>query len=48
MPVSKTLTEQARKTLKDELISGFKGAETATSIGVVKKYVLGINRECVD
>lgn len=48
MPVSKILTEQARKTLKDELISGFKGAETATSIGVVKKYVLGINRECVD
>jgi len=48
MPISKILTEQARKMLKDEMISGFKGAETATSIGVVKKYVLGINGECVE
>lgn len=48
MPVSKKLTELARKSLKDEMISGFKGAETAIGIGVVQKYVLGINRECVE
>ncbi len=46
MPVSKGLTELARKMLKDDMISGFKGAETAKGIGVVNKYVLGINREC--
>ncbi len=48
MPVSKILTEQARKSLKDDMIEGFKGAETAKGIGIVKNYVLGINRECVE
>jgi len=47
MPIAKKLTVLARKNLKDEMISGFKGAETAVSIGVVKNYVLGINSECV-
>lgn len=46
MPVSKKLTELAKAKLKDDMISGFKGAETAKSIGIVKKYVLGINKEC--
>ncbi|MDX1943340.1 MAG: M15 family metallopeptidase [Saprospiraceae bacterium] len=47
MPVSKKLTLLAKEQLKDEMIQGFKGSETATSIGIVKKYVLGINQECL-
>lgn len=44
-PVSDVLTEYASKHLKNEMISGFKGAETAEEIDVVKTYVLGINPE---
>ncbi|MFN7115682.1 MAG: M15 family metallopeptidase [Saprospiraceae bacterium] len=47
MPVSKKLTALASQKLKDEMIDGFKGAETAKSIGIVEKYVLGINQECL-
>jgi len=47
MPVSKRLTEKARSLLRDEQISGFDGADTATSIGVVRKYVLGIGEACL-
>jgi hypothetical protein len=32
--------------MKDKLITGFSGAETAVEIGVVEKYVLGINHQC--
>jgi hypothetical protein len=32
--------------MKDSMITGFSGAETATEIGVVEKYVLGINQQC--
>jgi LAS superfamily LD-carboxypeptidase LdcB len=46
MPVSEPLTRFAEKNLKNEMISGFLGAETATKIGVVEKYVLGINPAC--
>lgn len=42
-PVSDVLTEYAAKHLKDSMISGFKGAETAEQINVVETYVLGIN-----
>ncbi|WP_236973744.1 M15 family metallopeptidase [Membranihabitans maritimus] len=42
-PVADILTEVASRHLKDSMIDGFKGAETATKIGVVKRYVLGIN-----
>lgn len=45
-PVSGQLTALAAQQLKDDMISGFKGAETATQIGVVEKYVLGINAAC--
>ena len=44
LPISKQLTELARREMKDELIKGFKGAETAQEIGVVEKYILGINK----
>lgn len=47
MSVSEKLTELARKELKNEMINGFQGSETAPMIDVVKHYVLGINQECV-
>ncbi len=46
MPLSQTLTRQAEAELKDEMIKGFMGAEAAVEIGVVEKYVLGINKAC--
>jgi zinc D-Ala-D-Ala carboxypeptidase len=46
MPVSAVLTSQAEKQLNNKMISGFKGAETAEKIGIVEKYVLGINPNC--
>jgi len=46
MPLSQTLTQQAQAELKDSMIQGFMGAEAATEIGVVEKYVLGINPAC--
>lgn len=46
MPVSNKLTTFARNYMKDKLITGFSGAETAAEIGVVEKYVLGINQQC--
>ena len=46
LPVSQKLTTLARSQMKDNMITGFSGAETAQEIGVVKKYVLGINPQC--
>jgi len=46
LPVAKQLTDFAAAQLKDDMITGFRGAEAAKSIGVVEKYVLGINPEC--
>ena len=46
MPVSRHLLEVAKKEMKDEMISGFQGAETAVEIGVVEKYILGISPAC--
>ncbi len=46
MPVSENLTQLAKEKLTNEMISGFQGAEAATKIDVVSKYVLGINHEC--
>lgn len=40
------ITAFAEKNLKNKMIAGFKGAETATDIDVVGKYVLGINQGC--
>lgn len=45
-PLSKTLLEQYKNNLSDADIKGFKGAETAAEIGIVKNYVLGINTTC--
>ena len=46
MPISNKLTTFARNYMKDKLITGFSGAETAVEISVVEKYVLGINQQC--
>lgn len=46
MPISQKLTTFARNQMKDKQITGFSGAETAVEIGVVEKYVLGINHQC--
>jgi len=47
LPISQQLTELAKTALTDEMISGFDGADAAKEIGVVSKYVLGINKECL-
>lgn len=45
-PVSAPLTAYAKENLKNEMIDGFLGSESAPMIDVVKHYVLGINQEC--
>lgn len=47
LPVARQLTTLARKSLNDDMVTGFKGSEAATRIGVVEKYVLGINSDCL-
>ena len=47
LPIAKKLSDQAKLRLKNKMIQGFKGAETAQQIDVVKHYVLGINQECL-
>lgn len=47
LPLSVPLINQAKLRFKNEMVQGFKGSETATEIDVVKKYVLGINQECL-
>lgn len=46
LPVAKKLTQQYKSKIKDSDISGFEGSETATEIGMIEKYVLGINKDC--
>jgi LAS superfamily LD-carboxypeptidase LdcB len=46
MPISSKLTKLAESALVNEMISGFDGSETAVSIDVVSKYVLGVNSAC--
>ncbi len=47
MPIAQKLTDLAARSLTDDMIGGFKGAETAVEIGIVEKYVLGVNQECL-
>lgn len=46
LPIARRLTRLAAQQMKDEMIQGFSGAETATGISIVQKYVLGINEDC--
>ncbi len=45
-PLSDRYTTFAEAYMKNEMITGFKGAETAGDIDVVKNYVLGISELC--
>ena len=47
LPIARPLTDMARAKLQNSDISGFEGAETAGSIDVVRKYVLGVNPACL-
>jgi LAS superfamily LD-carboxypeptidase LdcB len=46
MPISSFLTGLAKRELKNEMITGFLGSESAVLIDVVDHYVLGINKDC--
>lgn len=46
LPVSKQLTHLYQKEIKNESITGFLGAESAKSIDVIQKFVLGIHPAC--
>ncbi len=45
IPLSADLIQEAER-LNDNMIKGFMGAEQAEAIGVVEKYILGINSTC--
>lgn len=47
LPISKNLTDAYAQKISDQDIGGFLGAESAPMIEVVKKYVLGINPDCL-
>lgn len=47
MPVSKPLTDFCQRKMFNNKITGFLGSQTAPSIDIVKKYMLGINPECL-
>ena len=47
LPLSKKYIDQMNLRMKDDLVKGFEGAKVAKEIGVVKKYILGINHECL-
>lgn len=46
LPVASELIREYERSVKDSDISGFMGSATAQEIGVVGKYVLGINPKC--
>ena len=47
IPLAKKLSDQASIRFTDAMIQGFEGAEAAKEIGIVQKFVLGINKECL-
>jgi zinc D-Ala-D-Ala carboxypeptidase len=47
LPLAKKYTDYAKTNLNNGLFSGFKGANTASDIDVVRNYVLGINNTCL-
>lgn len=46
LPIADKYFHMAEDHVKDEMIAGFKGAEVAKNIGVVQKYILGIDKSC--
>lgn len=47
LPLATRLSDQYKIRLTNADISGFDGAETAPQIDIIKKYVLGINHQCL-
>lgn len=45
-PLAGPMLQSAKTNLRDEDITGFRGAETATDIRIIKNYVLGVSQEC--
>lgn len=45
-PLSEDFTKYSANLLNDFKFMGFSGAETASEIGIVKNYVLGIDNQC--
>jgi len=45
-PLSYHYTQQAKLRLSDKSFTGFAGSSTATRIGIINKYVLGIDPSC--
>ncbi len=46
-PLSSELTRFAKENITENMITGFDGANTAETIGVVEKYIMGINKNCL-
>lgn len=46
LPIALPLTGYCSKKIKNSMISGFMGSETANNIDIVNHYMLGINIEC--
>jgi LAS superfamily LD-carboxypeptidase LdcB len=47
LPIAKPLSDAAKAHLKNEMIEGFKGSETAVSIDILNNFILGINNACL-
>jgi len=45
-PLASSYTQQAKFRLTDNIFTGFKGSNTATRIGIMNRYVLGIHANC--
>ena len=45
-PLSIPMLRDAKLSLDDTKITGFSGSQTASQIGVVKKYILGVSKSC--
>ncbi|MCI4671555.1 MAG: M15 family metallopeptidase [Bacteroidia bacterium] len=48
LPLAQSYQKSYKALVKPEMISGFAGSETATSIDVIKNYVFGIDPSCFD
>lgn len=46
LPIANEYYTLAKSHMEDDMIKGFKGAEVAKEIGVVDKYILGIDKSC--
>ena len=45
-PLSKPMLNDANGLLTDKKITGFSGSEYATSFGIVKNYIFGVDPSC--